>query len=350
MSASTVRPAAERESIVLFPGRDLMTVELDELAACQFSGGGASASLIETSALNDLRCEASRWHVGATNVEKLIYQVKRLIVELANHEADGTSASDIFPQAPLQEGLVILGGKSLADLRAEVPNLEGRLVHLRAGSSMMSWSYFEKLTELENMSIDRSEGTGSMDTPMPATARDVTVESLLDCLVWSTNKFGQLASVIGKVEAAATSMAQSSGTVNPKLDTQYASLMKIADGMFALAAHVKTNSENAAPLVAGVKALQKQLENCSWQISGHGAKLVNVSVKELLMSQGKNIGEIAVNTTKSLEILKGQYEGLIALHDSFKEGTAAVKESNALLKELTEGQKMALRQPGIRAA
>ena len=50
MSAATsARPAAERDSIVLFPGRDLMTVSLSELADCQFQGE-ASASLIEVSA------------------------------------------------------------------------------------------------------------------------------------------------------------------------------------------------------------------------------------------------------------------------------------------------------------
>ena len=56
------------------------------------------------------------------------------------------------------------------------------------------------------------------------------------------------------------------------------------------------------------------------------------------------------NATKSLEISKNMYEGLVALNDSYKEGTTTMKESNQLLKELIEGQKMALRQPGIRMA
>jgi len=75
------------------------------------------------------------------------------------------------------------------------------------------------------------------------------------------------------------------------------------------------------------------------------------------MSQGKNIGENLFNTmklvenaTKSLEIAKNTYEGLVALNDSYKKETSIMKESNQLLKELIEGQKMALRQPGIRAS
>ena len=215
---------------------------------------------------------------------------------------------------------------------------------------MLAWSYFEKLVALENMSVDRSDGAGSLSNPMPTSAREVTVESLLDCLVWATNRFGQLASVIGKVQDAATSMAESSGLVNPKLDAQHTSLVRMADGLLALSANSKVNSEHGAPVLAGIKAIQKQLENCSWQISGSGAKLVNVSVKELLMSQGKNIGENTANTAKSLEILKNMYEGLVALNDSYKEGTSTMKESNNLLKELIEGQKMALRQPGLRMA
>ena len=215
---------------------------------------------------------------------------------------------------------------------------------------MLAWSYFEKLVALENMSVDRSEDTGSLSNPMPTSAREVTVESLLDCLVWATNRFGQLASVIGKVQDAATSMAESSGVVNPKLDAQHTSLLRMSDGLLALAANIKVNGEQGAPILAGIKALQKQLENCAWQVSGSGAKLVNVSVKELLMSQGKNIGENTVNTAKSLEILKNMYQGLVALNDSYKEGTSTIKESNTLLKELIEGQKMALRQPGVRMA
>ena len=110
-AATSARPAAERDTIVLFPGRDLMTVSLSELADCQFQGE-ASASLIEVSALNDLRCEGTRWHTGATNVEKLIYHLKRLVVELASQEADGNqAASDIFPTSPLQEGFVSFSGK-----------------------------------------------------------------------------------------------------------------------------------------------------------------------------------------------------------------------------------------------
>ena len=53
---------------------------------------------------------------------------------------------------------------------------------------MLAWSYFEKLVALENMSVDRSDGAGSLSNPMPTSAREVTVESLLDCLVWATNR------------------------------------------------------------------------------------------------------------------------------------------------------------------
>ena len=222
---------------------------------------------------------------------------------------------------------------------------------MRGGASTLAWSYFEKLACLQNMSQDRSDtGTGSVSDPMPVPSGEITVEALLDTLAWAVNRFGQLATVISKVQEAATSMAASSGLLNPKLDAQHTSLVRVADGLLALSANIKVNSEHAGPMLAGIKALQKQMENCSWQISGSGAKLVNVSVKELLMSQGKNIGENTANTTKSLEILKNMYEGLVALNDSYKEGTSTMKESNTLLKELIEGQKMALRQPGIRMA
>ena len=170
---------------------------------------------------------------------------------------------------------------------------------MRGGASTLAWSYFEKLVCLQNMSQDRSDtGTGSVSDPMPVPSGEITVEALLDTLAWAVNRFGQLATVISKVQEAATSMAASSGLLNPKLDAQHTSLVRMADGLLALSANIKVNSEHAGPMLAGIKALQKQMENCSWQISGSGAKLVNVSVKELLMSQGKNIGENTANTTR----------------------------------------------------
>ena len=248
--------------------------------------------------------------------------MKRLMTELSGIESSGgQNASDIFPSAPLEEGLISLSGKSLADLRQELPDCEARLFHMRGGASTLAWSYFEKLVRLQNMSQDRSDtGTGSVSDPMPVPSGEITVEALLDTSAWAVNRFGQLATVISKVQEAATSMAASSGLLNPKLDAQHTSLVRMADGLLALSANIKVNSEHAGPMLAGTKALQKQMENCSWQISGSGAKLVNVSVKELLMSQGKNIGENTANTTKSLEILRNMYEGLVALNDSYKEG------------------------------
>ena len=68
-----------------------------------------------------------------------------------------------------------------------------------------------------------------------------------------------------KVQDAVSSMAESSGLVNPKLDAQYTSLLRMSDGILAPAANIKVNGEQEAPLLAEVKAIQKQLENCAWQ-------------------------------------------------------------------------------------
>ena len=334
-AATSARPAGERDSIVLFPGRDLMTVSLSELADCQLQGE-VSASLLEVSALNDLRCEASRWHTGATNVEKTIYYLKRLTIELASRENDDNQARDIFPTSPLQEGFMAFSGKSLEELRAELPDLEGRLFHLRAGSAMMAWSYFEKLVALENLAVDRSEGLSSLSNPFPTPAKEVTVESLLDCLVWATNKFGQLSAVIEKVQGAASSMAESSGSVCPKLDAQQNSLLRMSDAILGLAAHIKVNGDQGPPLLKEVKAIQKQLDNCAWQLSGSGAKLVNASLKELMMSIAKVLSECSAHLAKGVDHSQRTYEGMIALNENVKEG-------NQLLKELVEGQRMSLR-------
>ena len=100
--------------------------------------------------------------------------------------------------------MISLSGKSLADLRQELPDCEARLFHMRGGASTLAWSYFEKLVCLQNMSQDRSDtGTGSVSGPMPVPSGEIKVEALLDTLAWAVNRFGQLATIISKVQEAA---------------------------------------------------------------------------------------------------------------------------------------------------
>ena len=79
----------------------------------------------------------------------------------------------------------------------------------------------------------------------------------------------------------------------------------------------------------------------SWRIvlgrvSGSGAKLVNVSVKELLMSQAKVLGESNALLAKEVENSQRTCESVIALNENVKEG-------NQLPKELIERQRISIR-------
>ena len=136
-------PASEREMVVFFAGRDLMTVGIQELADCQFQNE-VSSQLIEGSALNDFRVEATRWHNAASNQERFIYHLKRLVTSWGGiHDRAGCQFD--CPSAPLQEGLMACAGKTLVELRQELADCETRLFHLRAGAGMLSWGYFKKL-------------------------------------------------------------------------------------------------------------------------------------------------------------------------------------------------------------
>ena len=189
-------PASERETVVFFAGRGLMTVGIQELADCQFQNE-VSSQLIEGSALNDFRVEATRWHNSASNQERFIYLLKNLATELSGVESTtGQDPNTIIPSVPLQEGLVACAGKTLVELRQEVA----------------SWGYFEKLVSLQNLEPDRSDtGTQSMSDPVPIPTGDLKVESLLDTLVWATNRFGMLSSVMVKMAEAANQVSEASG-------------------------------------------------------------------------------------------------------------------------------------------
>ena len=113
-------------------------------------------------------------------------------------------------------------------------------------------------------------------------------------------------------------------------------VVKLSEGLLALTAHVKVNGDNAGPILNVLRQLAKNIENSTWQVAGSG-KLSNISTKEQLLSQGKVLGENNALLTKGLEHSQRTYEGLVALNENVKEG-------NQLLKELIEGQRMALRQ------
>ena len=53
-----------------------MTVGIQELADCQFQNE-VSSQLIEGSALNDFRVEATGWRNSASNQERFIYLLKQ---------------------------------------------------------------------------------------------------------------------------------------------------------------------------------------------------------------------------------------------------------------------------------
>ena len=116
---------------------------------------------------------------------------------------------------------------------------------------MLSWGYFEKLVSLQNLEPDRSETgtlTQSMSDPMPIPTGELKVESLLDTLVWATNRFGVLSSVVAKMGEAASQMSEASGVLNPKMEAQQQSMAKMSEGLLALAAHIKVAGDAAAPV------------------------------------------------------------------------------------------------------
>ena len=344
---SIVAPSPPTFRSVLFENRDLMGVSLLELNQYGFDTLEVSQDLLEETTLNCFRCEASRWHTAGSNHEGKLHALKHMTLELASQEVGGVDPSTLFP-VTVPEGLAEYTGKSLVELRSEVHEMEQKLVLYKAAAKVYTWAYFEKLLQLSNAEVDRSTEDSPAEVALPT--QEVKMEALLDTLVWATHRFGGVSKALSQISESATRICDSASSLGPAMTDQTNAVVKLSEGLLALTAHVKVNGDNAGPILAGIKALQKQMENCSWQMSGSGAKLINVSVKELLMSQGKNIGENTVNTAKSLEILKNMYEGLVALNDSYKEGTSTMKESNILLKELIEGQKMALRQPGIRMA
>lgn len=118
------------------------------------------------------------------------------------------------------------------------------------------------------------------------------------------------------------------------MEGQQQTLLRLSEGLLGLVAHVKVAGDAANPVLGQLKGISKALENSLWQLGGSG-KLANCSVKEHLLSHGKLLGQAAVTATKSFEVLSTLVEGVDALNKT-------EEETNGLLRELVEGQKLAL--------
>ena len=304
-----------------------------ELSQYQFDRSEVTQDPLESTALNVFRVEASRWHTAGSNHEGRLHAIKQLTLELASQEVGGVDPATIYPTTPLPEGLGDCSGKSLSDLRVEIQEMERKLVHYRSAASLYAWSYFEKLLQLSNAEVDRS----TEDSPDEmAPTREVKTEALLDTLIWATHRFGGVSKALSQISEAATKICDTASGLGPSMADQTNSVVKLSEGLLALTAHVKVNGDNGGPILAVLKQISKNIENATWQVAGQG-KISNMSIKEQLLSQGKVAGETQVLTGKALEAIKNMYEGVVALNENQKEG-------NQLLKELIEGQRMALRQ------
>ena len=91
---------------VLFEGRDLGSLSLDELAQFHFKETEISADLLETTSINTFRNQATRWHTAASNQESYLHLVKSLVAKLEVHEKAGHDPNLLVPTLPLNESLL----------------------------------------------------------------------------------------------------------------------------------------------------------------------------------------------------------------------------------------------------
>ena len=329
---SIVAPGLPTFQSVLFENRDLMGVSLLELSQYRFDSVEVSQNLLEETALNCFRCEASRWHTAGSNHEGKLHALKHMTLELSGQEVGGVDPSTLFP-ATVPEGLNEYSGKSLVELRSEVQEMEQKLVLYRAAARVYAWAYFEKLLQLSNAEVDRSTEDSPAEVAPPT--QEVKTEALLDTLVWATHRFGGVSKALSQISEAATKICDSASSLGPAMTDQTNSVARISEGLLALTAHVKVNGDNAGPILNVLRQLSKNVENATWQVAGSG-KLSNISMKEQLLSQGKVLGESNALLAKGVENSQRTYEGVIALNENVKEG-------NQLLKELIEGQRISIR-------
>lgn len=104
-----------------------------------------------------------------------------------------------------------------------------------------------------------------------------------------------------------------------------------SDGIFGLVAHVRSAGDQVAPIVQILKAMNKNLQDSSRQLSGSG-KMQNMNLKDHVAGQGKILSD-------QTELLKRLVEGVGHLEESTESMCDNQKTSNGLLEKLLEAMK-----------
>ena len=104
-------PASECGTVIFFEGRDLLTVGVQELVACQFQNE-VSSEMIESNSVYTFRVEATRWHNSASNQERFLYLLKTLVTELSSVESTtGQDANTIIPTLHFKKASWLVRGR-----------------------------------------------------------------------------------------------------------------------------------------------------------------------------------------------------------------------------------------------
>ena len=186
-----------------------------------------SQGLLEETALNCFRCEASRWHTAGSNHEGKLRALKHMVLELSGQEIGGVGPSTLFP-ATVPEGLNEYSGRSLVELRSEVQEMEQKLVLYKAAAKVYAWAYFEKLLQLSNAEVDRSTEDSPADVAPPT--QEVKMEALLDTLVWATHRFGGVSKALTQISESATRICDSASSLGPAMTEQTHTVAKHLKG------------------------------------------------------------------------------------------------------------------------
>ena len=301
---------------VLFEGKDLLEIPIEELLALSVSSLEPADSLINDTCYEILKTEAERWHRSADLAQEHVHSIQSVMNQLVEMRATD-------PAQPLEETRVPTdfeeyGGQSHAELAAKHQGMVVRLQQLRSGGSFWGYVYFSALSAL------------------PDTVRQTTLsstEGLQDLLRWSVGRFSKLSMLFEQLGDYIGRISESEAQMKQHFSATVTQLHDLANGVVGLSSSVRHCQDE---MLKTSRATSKSMSDTLWQVSGTG-KTVNAPLKEVILGVSKVVSQLDGTATKQAKSLEKITSLLEKLNGSMEALIDVERHKSSLVSQMRSG-------------
>ena len=294
-----------------FKNEDLLRVQASGFQEANLGKAEMSAELFAQCSLLELKSEAARWHSASDQVEKDLGTLAALILDLQSQatKEGANEENTLVKDGPLT-------GLSLSHVVMVQEANRNRLQALRDGENLYSFSYFSKYVAVEEGSLPSFAGD----------IREGNRDAVLDVIRWTTQKMSESQESVRSMTTFLSALdAHLKLTEEAHAETSRR-LIELAGAIVGVQSATRVAVDDSKQ---NQRQTHKTLENMLWQLAGPG-KVVNQSMKDVLISSAKMIQQVEQHRSKSARIAESTAENM----ENMENHLAAISEHLRKLVEL----------------